>query len=173
MVLQMDKFGQIGTELWPLIDVIKGFFFTLYVWHFFTDFLQTCMKRSIFKMIFFSLKISSGGICCMPAALLLSKPCILKPDILKYVHLVFCAVLIYIFSYSLDVELRYIVSPNRYVNIQSVLWRCMSRAGVGLVSEYERICQENARYEEETLNPGSAWNNAQVFKSQQIISLQI
>ena len=44
----MGKFRQISTELWPLIDVI--FFF--------------------FKMIFFALKISRGGVCCMPAALL-------------------------------------------------------------------------------------------------------
>ena len=30
------------------------------------------MKRSSFKMIFFALKISRGGVCCIPAALLLS-----------------------------------------------------------------------------------------------------
>ena len=30
------------------------------------------MKRSSFKMIFFALKISRGGVCCMPAALLFS-----------------------------------------------------------------------------------------------------
>ena len=53
------------------------------------------------------------------------------------VHLVFCAVLIYILSYSLDVELRYIVSPNRYINKQSGIWRRRSRAGFCLDSEYE------------------------------------
>ena len=40
MGLQMDKFRQISTEFWPLIDVIN-WVFPLYLWHFFTDFLQT------------------------------------------------------------------------------------------------------------------------------------
>ena len=71
LVLQMDKFRHISTELWPLIEVLN-WFFTLYLWHFFTDFLQTWLEKVyfFFKMIFFALKISSGGVCCMPAALL-------------------------------------------------------------------------------------------------------
>ena len=33
-------------------------------------FFKLCIKRSSFKMIFFVLKISCGGVCCIPAALL-------------------------------------------------------------------------------------------------------
>ena len=32
--MQMDKFRQISTELWPLVDVIN-WFYTLYLWLFF------------------------------------------------------------------------------------------------------------------------------------------
>ena len=48
LVLQMDKFRQISTELWPLIDVIS-WFFTLYLWHFFTGFLQTLHGKVKFQ----------------------------------------------------------------------------------------------------------------------------
>ena len=48
LVLQMDIFRQISTELWPLIDVIN-WFFTLYLWHFFTDFLQTLHEKVSFQ----------------------------------------------------------------------------------------------------------------------------
>ena len=66
----MDKFQQISTELWPLIDVINCFL-TLSVFGISLPiFFKLCMKRSSFKMIFFALKISRGGVCCMPAALL-------------------------------------------------------------------------------------------------------
>ena len=68
LVLQMDKFRQISTELWPLIDVIY-WFFTIFGISL-PIFFKLCMKRSSFKMIFFTLKISRGGVCCMPAALL-------------------------------------------------------------------------------------------------------
>ena len=66
----MDKFQQISTELWLLIDVINCFSLSI------LDislpiFFKLCM--SSFKMIFFALKISHGGICCMHAALLFSK----------------------------------------------------------------------------------------------------
>ena len=44
LVLQMDIFRQISTELWPLIDVIN-WFFTLHLRHFFTDFLQTLHEK--------------------------------------------------------------------------------------------------------------------------------
>ena len=40
----MDKFRQISTELWPLIDVINCFF-SLYLWHFCTDFLKTLHEK--------------------------------------------------------------------------------------------------------------------------------
>ena len=66
----MDKFRQISTELWPLI---VNSFFTLYLWHFFTNIFKLCMKRSRFKMIFFALKLSRGGVCCMPAVILFIK----------------------------------------------------------------------------------------------------
>ena len=54
----MDKFYQIITELWPLIDV------------------QNCVLLNIILtngqilIFFFCYKISGGGVCCMPAALL-------------------------------------------------------------------------------------------------------
>ena len=37
-------FKQISTEFWPLIDV-TNWFFTLYLRHFFTDFLQTLHEK--------------------------------------------------------------------------------------------------------------------------------
>ena len=54
----MDKFYQIITELWHLIEV------------------QNCILLNIILtngqiLIFFCYKISCGGVCCMPAALLL------------------------------------------------------------------------------------------------------
>ena len=64
----MDKFRHISTELWPLIDVINWFFTILGIS--LPIFFKLCMKRSSFKMIFLALKISRGGVCCMPAALL-------------------------------------------------------------------------------------------------------
>ena len=53
-----------------LIDVINCFF-TLYFGISLSIFFKLCM--SSFKMIFFALKISHGGVCCMHAALLFSK----------------------------------------------------------------------------------------------------
>ena len=44
LVLQMDTFRQISIELWPLIDIIN-WFFTLCLWHFFTDFLQLLHEK--------------------------------------------------------------------------------------------------------------------------------
>ena len=64
----MDKFRQVSTELWPLIDIIN-WVFTIFGISL-TIFFKLCMKRSSFEMIFFALKISRGGVCCMPAALL-------------------------------------------------------------------------------------------------------
>ena len=66
----MDKFRQISTELWPLIDVINLFSLSIFGISL-PIFFKLCMKRSSFKMIFFALKISRGGVCCMSAALLL------------------------------------------------------------------------------------------------------
>ena len=51
----MDKFRQISTALWPLIDVID-WFFTLYLWHFFTDFLQTLHEIVWFQNDFLSIE---------------------------------------------------------------------------------------------------------------------
>ena len=65
----MDIFRQISTELCPLIDVIN-WFFTLYLGISLPIFFKLCMKRSSLKMIFFALKISRDGVCCMTAALL-------------------------------------------------------------------------------------------------------
>ena len=64
----MDKFQQINTELWLLIDVINWFSLSTFGISLLI-FFKLYMKRSSFKMIFFSLKISGGGVCCMPAAL--------------------------------------------------------------------------------------------------------
>ena len=44
----MDKFGQISTELWSLIGIIN-WFFTLYLLHFFTNFLQTLNENAWFQ----------------------------------------------------------------------------------------------------------------------------
>ena len=66
LVLQMDKFRQISTELWPLIDVINWFSLSIFGISL-PIFFKLCMKRSSFKMIFFALK---NGVCCMSAALL-------------------------------------------------------------------------------------------------------
>ena len=60
MGLQMDKFYQIITELWPFIDV------------------QNCVLLNIILtnghiLICFCYKISCGGVCCMHAALLFIK----------------------------------------------------------------------------------------------------
>ena len=70
LVLQMDKFRQISTELWPLIDIINCFSFSIFGISLLI-FFKLCLKRSSFKMIFFACKISHGGECCMPAGLLL------------------------------------------------------------------------------------------------------
>ena len=69
LVLQIDKFRQISTDLWPLIDVINWFSLSIFGISLPFSF-KLCMKRSSFKMIFFALKISRGGVCCIPAALL-------------------------------------------------------------------------------------------------------
>ena len=67
--LQMGKFWQISTELQPLIDVRNWFSLSIFGISL-PVFFKVCMKRSSFKTIFFALKISRGGVCCMPAALL-------------------------------------------------------------------------------------------------------
>ena len=54
----MDKFYQIITELWPLIDV-QNLHFAQYHFNKWMDFDIFCYK------------ISHGGVCWMPAALLL------------------------------------------------------------------------------------------------------
>ena len=41
----MDKFWHISTELWPLIDVLN--WFSLYLWHSFTDFFKLGMRVNI------------------------------------------------------------------------------------------------------------------------------
>ena len=58
-----------------MIDVINCFL-TLIFGISLPIFFKLCMKRSSFKTIFFALKLSRGGVCCMPAALLL-RGCIL------------------------------------------------------------------------------------------------
>ena len=68
----MDKFRQISTELWPLIDVINWFSLSIFGISL-PIFFKLCKERSSFKMIFFALKISRGGVCCMPAVLLLKE----------------------------------------------------------------------------------------------------
>ena len=44
----MDNLRQINTELWPLIGVVN-LFSILYLWHFFTDFLQTLHEKVYFQ----------------------------------------------------------------------------------------------------------------------------
>ena len=60
-LLQMSKFWQISTELQPLIDVRNWFSLSIFGISLPIVF-KLCMKRSSFKMIFFELKKSRGGV---------------------------------------------------------------------------------------------------------------
>ena len=74
----MDKFYQIITELWPLIDVQSCVLLNIILTNGQILIFFFCYKIS--GGISFCYKISGGGVCCMPAALLFL---ILDPEILQ------------------------------------------------------------------------------------------